>query len=236
VRIVNFYKNKNENFNLSLLCQLGTGKTLSIICSALQWVLDQRQKENSEKRVDTDEKQENIGQIGSDDEPDWVKNFVVNTDNQSDDKKSKKKKYGFGSEKSEKGKIKDSYKDLFTREADEECFNQKNECKRSVKKDDVEELGDEEFLLEEYDSEEEGGAGSLNSKRKASKFSVSSSSDEEERESEEEEEVKLKLYFCSRTHSQLSQFIKELRKTVFANEMNIVSLGSRKNFCINEGM
>ncbi|XVF74583.1 hypothetical protein PTKIN_Ptkin13bG0121400 [Pterospermum kingtungense] len=213
----------------------GTGKTLSIICSTLQWVVDQRKKQKSEKRVESDEKLENNGQVGSDDEPDWVKNFVVSKDNQLDEKKSKKKKYGFGLEKLEKRKNKDSY--LFSRDLDDEGFRENKECKRSIKKNDVEDLGDEEFLLEEYESEEEGGVGSLNSKRKINKFSVNSSSDEEEGESgaeEEDQEVKLKVYFCSRTHSQLSQFIKELRKTVFANEMNVVSLGSRKNFCINE--
>lgn len=199
-------------------------------------MLDQRQKQKSEERVASDEKQENIGQIGSDDEPDWIKNFVVNKDNQMDDKKSKKKKYGFASAKPAKRNNKDSSKDLFSCDPGEACFNKKKECKKTVKKNDADELGGEEFLLEEYESEEEGEVGSSNSKRKASTFSVSSSSDEEGESEEEEEEVKLKVFFCSRTHSQLSQFIKELRKTVFANEMNIVSLGSRKNFCINEGI
>ncbi|XVE88898.1 hypothetical protein DITRI_Ditri19aG0105800 [Diplodiscus trichospermus] len=214
----------------------GTGKTLSIICSTLHWVLDQRQKQKSEKIVESDEKLENNGQIGSDDEPDWIKNFVVNKDNQVDEKKIKKKKYGFGSEKPQKRRNKDSHRDLFSRDLDEERFHEKKECKSSTKKNDVEDMGDEDFLLEEYESEEEGVVGILNSKRKGSKFSVDSSSDDEAGESEEEkeQEVKLKVYFCSRTHSQLSQFIKELRKTLFANEMNVVSLGSRKNFCINE--
>ncbi|KAH1048040.1 hypothetical protein J1N35_038824 [Gossypium stocksii] len=212
----------------------GTGKTLSIICSALQWVLDQRQKDQSEKRVESDEKKGKNGEIGSDDEPDWIKNFVVNKDNQVDEKKSKKNKHGFASEKYKKRMNKDSHRDLFSRNIDEESFPENKERKRSVKKNDVVDLDDNEFLLEEYESEEEGGIGSLNSKRKGNKFTVNSSSEEEEDEFEEEEEVKLKVYFCSRTHSQLSQFVKELRKTIFANEMNVVSLGSRKNFCINE--
>ncbi|XP_039066681.1 ATP-dependent DNA helicase DDX11-like isoform X1 [Hibiscus syriacus] len=204
----------------------GTGKTLSIICSGLQWVIDQRQKQKSEERVNSDEKQEHNGQIGSDDEPDWLKNFAVDKDNQLDEKKSKKKKNSFALAKPGKVMNKDSHRDLFSRDFED--------GKRSVKKIDAGDLVDEEFLLEEYESEEEGGIGSSNSKRKSDKFPVNSSSDEEEDESEEEEEVKLKVYFCSRTHSQLSQFVKELRKTVFADEMNVVSLGSRKNFCINE--
>ncbi|PPR96796.1 hypothetical protein GOBAR_AA23875 [Gossypium barbadense] len=186
----------------------GTGKTLSIICSSLQWVLDQRQKDQSEKRVESDEKKGKNGEIGSDDEPDWIKNFVVNKDNQVDEKKSEKNKHGFASEKYKKRMNKDSHRDLFSRNIDEESFPENKECKRSVKKNDVVDLDDNEFLLEEYESEEEGGIGSLNSKRKGNKF--------------------------TRTHSQLSQFVKELRKTIFANKMNVVSLGSRKNFCINE--
>ncbi|XP_021732664.1 ATP-dependent DNA helicase DDX11-like [Chenopodium quinoa] len=35
-------------------------------------------------------------------------------------------------------------------------------------------------------------------------------------------------------HSQLFQFIKELNKTVFGSELKVVSLGSRKNLCINQ--
>ena len=117
-------------------------------------MLDQRKKEKSEKRVESDEKHENNDQIGSDDEPDWIKNFVVNKDNQVDDKTSKKKKCGFGSEKSKKErKNKDIHRDLFSRDLDEECFHENKDCKRSIKKNAVEDLGDEEFLLEEYESE-----------------------------------------------------------------------------------
>ena len=90
-------------------------------------MLDQRKKEKSEKRVESDEKHENNDQIGSDDEPDWIKNFVVNKDNQEDDRKSKKKQYGFGSEKPEKRKNKDSHRDLFSRDLDEECFPENKE-------------------------------------------------------------------------------------------------------------
>jgi hypothetical protein len=42
----------------------------------------------------------------------------------------------------------------------------------------------------------------------------------------------LKIFYCSRTHSQISQFVREIRKTSF--NVSLVSLGSRANLCINE--
>jgi chromosome transmission fidelity protein 1 len=43
----------------------------------------------------------------------------------------------------------------------------------------------------------------------------------------------VKIIYCSRTHSQISQFVREIRKTVFADHIRVVSLGSRKNLCTN---
>ena len=63
----------------------------------------------------------------------------------------------------------------------------------------------------------------------------------------------IKIYFCSRTHSQLTQFANEVRrvkippyaaegveekkrpdtKTIVAREIKYLSLGSRKNLCVN---
>lgn len=122
--------------------------------------------------------------------------------------------------------------------SDGNCANPVTEesRKRVERKRNVEGVDDdEEFLVEEYDSGDEViDGGDL--KRKAGDGCFSSSDDdgEEEEEQEQEEEVS-KVYFCSRTHSQLSQFVKELKRTTFASEMKVVCLGSRKNFCINSG-
>lgn len=43
----------------------------------------------------------------------------------------------------------------------------------------------------------------------------------------------VKIIYCSRTHSQISQFVREIRKTAFAERIRVVSLGSRKNLCTN---
>jgi chromosome transmission fidelity protein 1 len=202
-------------------------------------VYDRRQQDKSKVQVQSPHRSTEDAHIGSDDEPDWLRNFVPNKDNLTQEKKINKK-FGFGGCDRRRNR-KESCKDLFSRDLEEEedC-NKRSENKSSRKKNDGVELSDDEFLLDEYESEEEGALGGGKSKRKAGGVSISSSSDEEGEKDgsdgeEEEEEKAFKIYFCSRTHSQLSQFIEELRKTLFSNEINVVCLGSRKNFCINEG-
>merc|ERR1740122_271607 len=55
----------------------------------------------------------------------------------------------------------------------------------------------------------------------------------EEYFSDEEEDTSRKIFFCSRTHSQLSQFVQEVKKSPFAGDVSLVSLASRGNMCVN---
>lgn len=41
-------------------------------------------------------------------------------------------------------------------------------------------------------------------------------------------ETCLQIYYCSRTHSQLAQFVHEVQKSPFANDISLVTLGSRQ--------
>ncbi|XP_037282590.2 ATP-dependent DNA helicase DDX11 [Rhipicephalus microplus] len=43
-----------------------------------------------------------------------------------------------------------------------------------------------------------------------------------------------KIIYCSRTHSQLTQFVRELKKTVYRDNIRTVTLASRGNLCIND--
>ena len=45
-----------------------------------------------------------------------------------------------------------------------------------------------------------------------------------------------RILFCSRTHSQLSQFVQEVRRTKFGKDIPSVALGSRKQLCVNESV
>jgi chromosome transmission fidelity protein 1 len=52
---------------------------------------------------------------------------------------------------------------------------------------------------------------------------------------EGEEEVSPKVFFTSRIHSQLSQFVEEVKKTEFSGKLRTLCLGSTKNLCVNIG-
>lgn len=54
------------------------------------------------------------------------------------------------------------------------------------------------------------------------------------KESEHKEpSTHVQIFFCSRTHSQLSQVVNEVRNTVYEEHIRIVTLASRQNYCVN---
>lgn len=121
-------------------------------------------------------------------------------------------------------------------------------------------VDDEQFALDDYESDDDGSKAphtnigtidlGLSKETQALMqklgYGLSAASQSENLEAEDE----LKIYFCSRTHSQLSQFVNELRrlnlpaaipavqeeikrKPSLSEELKHLSLGSRKNLCIN---
>jgi chromosome transmission fidelity protein 1 len=123
------------------------------------------------------------------------------------------------------------------------------------------EADDDQFVLDEYDSEADenkpqsvsGGADGLSASTLAllQRFQGQFSSRTQNEDDEEDDSVK--IFYCSRTHSQLSQFAGELRRVAFPSSIpsdpeaegkddfskleertKHLSLGSRKNLCIND--
>ena len=119
---------------------------------------------------------------------------------------------------------------------------------------------DDQFALDEYDSENEeqraSGKGSdnfdgLSSSTMALLERFKGRLSTQNKEDQDDGDGEIKIFFCSRTHSQLSQFANELRRVTVPSSIpkelrtgskdeddleeriKHLSLGSRKNLCIN---
>lgn len=98
--------------------------------------------------------------------------------------------------------------------------------------------GDDHYLLKDYESDSE-------KQLESDDFDLPETSPTKRRlaaakVTKEEEDLQeyptRKIFFCSRTHSQLSQFIQECRKTHWSNDIRLVVLGSRKTMCVNSAV
>ena len=99
-------------------------------------------------------------------------------------------------------------------------FPRKSQTSNEVKVK-LEVTEDSEFVFPEYDSDQNDH----------SDESVVS-------DDEYDENVDLKLpqiLYCSRTHSQIQQYVNEIKQSGYPN-IRCISLGSRKNLCINESL
>lgn len=67
-------------------------------------------------------------------------------------------------------------------------------------------------------------------------FDSSSDEEAEDKEGQDSEPYRTQVIFCSRTHSQLSQFVGEIARSVYADRLAVVSIASRRVTCINEAV
>jgi chromosome transmission fidelity protein 1 len=215
----------------------GTGKSLSLICGSLTWLRDHKRRTFEDGFA---------ADALSSDEPAWMLEHA-----------RKQKKQAALQRRAEfearVAKIKEKEKRL------KEVY-QKGELrtKRQKMLSDSADTEDNEarFVLDDYESDEE-----TVSRRKANSFNDSGLSAENEalmeqlgktlkKDDETEIPDEIKIFFCSRTHSQLTQFSSELRRVQmppsitidasagpaddqFVEDVKHLTLGSRKNLCIN---
>ncbi|XP_050294645.1 ATP-dependent DNA helicase DDX11 [Anthonomus grandis grandis] len=198
----------------------GTGKSLSIICGALKWLKDhdEHERQHLNDQITTLEEKKELLAI---DETDWF----------SSQSKEIEITGKLNKLKLEQRKI-DNYDKKIENIRTEGCkpkqFNYKKTHSNSLlpqkgtkitnsekEIEAISEIEDEDILLNEQTSQEP-----------------------EEEDDDEEDETNDKFYptqiiIASRTHSQLSQFVGEIRKSPFAENVRVVSLASRQNYCIN---
>ncbi|CUS10396.1 unnamed protein product [Tuber aestivum] len=222
------------------------GKSLSLICSALTWLREHKSK-SLESQLKEDEKDDGA--------PDWVKQFA------RDEKKQKllQEKADMEARLARIREKEKREKQLANRCSDPKTKRRvyhfclvyqytKGEVAVEVDGDDDE----AQFYLEDYESgDEDGGAKGSSGGDTLSptvvalmkKLGLPTGKETKDEESELPDETK--IFYCSRTHSQLTQFINELRRVKIPppfpdegdsgleEEVKHLSLGSRKNLCIN---
>lgn len=209
----------------------GTGKSLSLICGALTWLRDH-------KRRDIDQMFQNT----EDDGTDWLAEA---------EKAVQRREWLYEREELERKLAKIREEDSHRQRKEAESRVVKRQRVDNGSKTTREE--EEDFMLEDYQSDdddkqvkhvnESGSVFSSATQALLDKLKPMTVTGEDELQEE------TKLIFCSRTHSQLTQFVNELRRVKPPSSMSHelqeddersvvetvkhLSLGSRKNLCIN---
>uniref|UniRef100_A0A452ES65 DEAD/H-box helicase 11 n=2 Tax=Capra hircus TaxID=9925 RepID=A0A452ES65_CAPHI len=220
----------------------GTGKSLSLICGALSWLRDFEQKKRQEEErlleagapTSSDGLAPALGLPSScrgspgtpeaTGEPDWITQFVQKkeerdlVDRLKEEQVRRKKREERLQQIRHNAKLRFAAKRM--RQEDEETerlLRLSSEMLAAGTEPEQVASGEEELVLAEYESDEEKG--------------VPSGVDVDEDDLDEEHVMK--IYYCSRTHSQLAQFVHEVQKSPFGQDTRLVSLGSRQNLCVN---
>eukprot|EP00960_Hanusia_phi_P070589 767339-Hanusia_phi.AAC.4 len=199
----------------------GTGKSLSLICSSLRWL-----KENP-----VYVKEDVTVRGGLDDElvPDWVLEHT-----RKREQEEKERAIDMEKERLEtaRKRMADDARERFmhrskANKASKPTLHAKKSSASSAEgtkaKNDVK---DESKLL--LSDEEDDDQRMLKSVMDA----LFEKPDLNQREMEEDYDVR-KVIYCSRTHSQLSQFMNEVKRTEWGKNLKAVALASRKGMCIN---
>ncbi|KAJ3176985.1 DEAD H (Asp-Glu-Ala-Asp His) box helicase 11 [Geranomyces variabilis] len=186
----------------------GTGKSLSLLCGSLQWITDYARKAEHDALAQIESLPINPG------DPPWMQEFV--------------KTQALGvleEERARKRKRAERLVEIRKAEAMAGCRAGVKRPKTNTAPGGASDGDDdEEFVVEDYDSD----AGSRDAKTSTIIDCETAAEPDAGLEPDE-----LKIIYCSRTHSQISQFINEMKKTAFI-DTKTVSLGSRQTLCINE--
>ncbi|KAJ4366557.1 ATP-dependent DNA helicase chl1 [Ascochyta clinopodiicola] len=218
----------------------GTGKSLSLICGSLTWLRDhKRRKFEDGFEINT----------ASSDDPPWMLEHARNQRKQDAFRRRQELNERLAKIKAKEKRVKER-----SAAGNSAYKRQKVDSDGAIEKD-----AESQFALEDYESDAERGSDS-----KADKFGSSGLSAETQalmnklgfdvgdQKTEDGNALdETKIFFCSRTHSQLTQFSNELARvkmppalflddkwdsadvSELTEDVKHLTLGSRKNLCIN---
>ncbi|KAL4945329.1 hypothetical protein BDV06DRAFT_185020 [Aspergillus oleicola] len=219
----------------------GTGKSLSLICGSLTWLRDHKRKQllESVQNVTYD-----------DDEPEWMVEFAKRERSRA----ITEKRIEF---ESRLARIKREEEKQRAALANPAGPRKRQKVDTILSSEDVGEK--DNFALEDYESDNDQSSASTKAYMGANGLSSSTlelldrlkGNGSTSKAGEEDEDNDVKIFYCSRTHSQISQFANELRRVKMPSSLpddlaqrlaedeeleeriKHLSLGSRRNLCIN---
>ncbi|KAF2835740.1 ATP-dependent RNA helicase CHL1 [Patellaria atrata CBS 101060] len=221
----------------------GTGKSLSLICSTLTWLRDHK-RQTFEDGISRDLEDNN--------EPDWIKEHA----------RKERKERALQQRADLEARlemIRTKERRMTERSKNAELHPKRNKTSGP----ELSGLDDEQFMLDDYESD--GDADVDPSPKANAKSGLSAETqalmkklgmvvDHNDKQEKDGAIDEIKVFYCSRTHSQLTQFSNELRRVKMppaltpnrdttrkinsmeecsVEEFKYLTLGSRKTLCIN---
>lgn len=214
-----------------------------MLVGALSWIADRRASRARGERASDDEAEAEATTTttsGRDDEPDWLREYDVKR-RRTDENETELRRERIRAEMRSRAAKAESRAAL--RKDAEARLREKiaaNASRGTESEADARAEEEREFLADDYDSSAEHAASDL---RALLRDGDDESDDEDELAAREEDEAlrpERQIILCSRTHSQLTQVIGELRSTVFGGKdptskdiMAAVAIASRAQLCVN---
>lgn len=203
----------------------GTGKSLTLICSSLSWLRDHQNKTKTQLETQRDEFSKRIEELKSEENEtgDWLS---VQTRRQEVSR--------------ELAEVNKQLERLVN-------FEQRNEARRHAKLHGIPIENYTKLLSKSTPNKSSDGP--LNDSKDNIMGGSQESNQSEQNQDEDdiekkialqdEDHIKPKIYYASRTHSQLSQFVNEIKRTKFADinvgpPIKVAALASRANLCVNQ--
>lgn len=191
----------------------GTGKSLTLTCGSIKWLLDNNELIRAELKKSQLELQDSISTREREETSDWLET-----------------QHGTISMKEELQKLKTTYE--FIQKHDRKMGEMKRNVHKLKKTKSVGVTRKPTTTLPETETPKlEDSDLELND------CSSSGESSDEEVDKETARPYRpTKIFFCSRTHSQLSQVIREIQGTSFRDRVRLASLASRQIYCVNDAV